>query len=184
MGISVTYWQVWKAGINNYITQYLCDVITCLFPSYLPLAQHSWFHYSDKLNLWRRHPWMIDCIPSLYVGVITDMCQRWFSWFRSVKQMKSKYIFPLYISRACPMRAINLWQVIHLSLIKCHYTISLSLPDNYFVNSAQGENRLKACYHSIAARRIVDSTVIFQSQKVKRPKAKDEMKVMPYDIWK
>ena len=33
--------QVWRAGTSNYIPQILWDVITCSWPSYLLLAQHS-----------------------------------------------------------------------------------------------------------------------------------------------
>ena len=35
--------QISRVGPSNYISQYLCDVITCPQPWYLRLAQHSWY---------------------------------------------------------------------------------------------------------------------------------------------
>ena len=34
--------QVSRAGISNYILQYMWDDIICLCPRYMPLVQHSW----------------------------------------------------------------------------------------------------------------------------------------------
>ena len=35
--------QVSRAGTSNYIPQYLWDIITCPYPQYLLLVQHSWY---------------------------------------------------------------------------------------------------------------------------------------------
>ena len=45
--------QVTMAGTSNYITQYMCDVITCLCPWYPLLAKHSWYVTVCKIyDIW------------------------------------------------------------------------------------------------------------------------------------